>query len=222
MKAWFERFRRSLGFWSLHCVVSALPGFCIAMWLVGFSRNPVAPPAMLSALFTMILLLTSIMSIWPTLTDWRTLPSRGLRVGLQLRFICSVASLIVLGVVLASEGGDGHAILILMPDLWTGLGAVLSISLLSEPFGYGNPVSDVMDDSSDLGFAMIYLIALIDGLILCFMIFIVSFVSMLVLQIRDRKRFYQDGSAYGLWHRACEVGRLRIPQGKAQEAEEQG
>lgn len=190
MKAWFERLRRSLGFWSLHCVVSALPGFCIAMWLVGFSKNPVAPPAMLSALFTMILLLTSIMSIWPTLTDWRTLPTRGLRVGLQLRFICSVASLIVLGVVLASEGGDGHAILILIPDLWTGLGAVLSISLLSEPFGFGNSASEIMDGSSDIGFLMIYLIALIDGLILCFLIFIVSFVSMLVLQIWDRRRLY--------------------------------
>lgn len=194
MKEWFERVRRDLGFWSLQCVISALPGFCIAMWLVKLSKNPVALVAMLSALLTMILAITALASISTSLTAWRTLPSRGLRVGLLLRGICSGVSLIVLGVVLASEGGDGRAILIVMPDLWTGLGAALSITLLSEPLGFGNPASELMDGYPDLGFAMIYLIALIDGLILCFLIFIVSFVSMLVLQIRDRRRLY---SGYG-------------------------
>lgn len=35
MKEWFSRFRQNFGFWSLHCVVSAVPGFCIAL---GFCR----------------------------------------------------------------------------------------------------------------------------------------------------------------------------------------
>ena len=48
----------------------------------------------------------------------------------------------------------------------------------------------IMDGSTNISFAMIYLISLIHGLILCFLIFIVSFVSMLVLQIRDRRRLY--------------------------------
>lgn len=191
MKEWFKRFRRDLGFWSLQCVISALPGFCIAMWLVGFSGNAVAPLAMLAALFTMILAIAALASISPSLTAWRTLPSRGLRAGLMLRGLCSVISLIVIGVALAGGGrGDGHVILIVLPDLWTGLGAVLSMSLLSVPLGFENPASQVMDGHADLGFSMIYLIALIDGLILCFLIFIVSFVSMLVLQIRDRRRLY--------------------------------
>lgn len=58
---------------------------------------------------------------------------------------------------------------------------------------------------------MIYLISLIDGLILCFLIFIVSFVSMLVLQIRDRKKFYQREAAYGFQHPSRKVRGLDVP-----------
>lgn len=214
MKEWLSRFLRNLGFWSLHGVVSALPGFCIAMWMVRLSENPFAFVAMLSALLTMILVITSLMSIWPSLTAWQTLPSRGLRCGLVLRAICSGASFFIIITVLATNGRDGNPILIALPDLWTGLGAVLSISLISDFFGFGQPLSGIMDGSMNLSFAMIYLISLIHGLILCFLIFIVSFVSMLVLQIRDRKKFYQNAAVYGFRDPASEVGRMSIPQGR--------
>lgn len=190
MKEWFERFLRSLGFWSLHGVVSALPGFCIAMWMLRLSDNPFAFVAMLSALLTMIFVITSLMSIWPSLTRWQTLPSRGLRVGLVLRAICSGASFLIVITVLATNGRDGYPVLIALPDLWIGLGSVLSIALISDFFRLGNPLFGIMDGPANLSFGMIYLIALINGLILCFLIFIVSFVSMLVLQIRDRKKLY--------------------------------
>lgn len=202
MKEWFKRFLRSLGFWSLHSVVSALPGFCIAMWLVKLSENPSALAAMLSALLTMIFVIASLMSIWPSLTRWQTLPSRGLRLGLVLRAICSGASFLIIITVLATNGRDGNPILIALPDLWTGLGAVLSIAMISDFFGLGNPLSGIMDRPANLSFGMIYLIALINGLILCFLIFIVSFVSMLVLQIRDRKRFYLHVADCGLRDRS--------------------
>lgn len=165
MREWVSRFLRNLGFWSLHGVVSALPGFCIAMWLLRLSENRFALLAMLSALLTMIFVITSLMSIWPSLTHWRTLPSRGLRVGLVLRAICSGASFMVIITVLATNGRDGNPILIALPDLWTGLGAVVSISLISDFFGLGDPVSVIMDGPESLSFAMIYLIALINGLI---------------------------------------------------------
>lgn len=193
MKEWFNRFPRNMGFWSLHSVVSALPGFCIAMWLVRLSENPSALVAMLSALLTMILVITSLMSIRPSLTAWRTLPSRGLRCGLVLRAICSGVSFMIIITVLATNGRDWNPILIALPDLWTGLGAVLSIAWISDLFGFGQPFSGIMGRPTNLSFAMIYLISLIHGLILCFLIFILSFVSMLVLQMRDRKKFYQTG-----------------------------
>jgi len=211
MKEWFKRFPWSYGFWSLHGVVSALPGFCIAMWMVRLSENPSAFLAMISALLTMILVITSLMSIWPSLTRWQTLPSRGLRLGLVLRAICSGASFLIVITVLATNGRDGNPILIALPDLWTGLGAVLSIALISDFFGFGNPLSGIMDGPASLSFAMIYLIALTNGLILCFLILIVSFVSMLVLQIRDRRKLYQPGTEYG---HSCKVGRLEIPTGR--------
>ncbi len=208
MKEWLKRFPRNLGFWSLHGVVSALPGFCIAMWLLKLSENRFALVAMLSALLTTIFVITALTSIWPSLTQWRTLPSRGLRVGLVLRAICSGASFMVIITVLATNGRDGNPILIALPDLWTGLGAVVSITAISDFFGIRDPLSGIMGSPESLSFAMIYLIALINGLILCFLIFIVSFVSMLVLQIRDRKKLYRQGTEYD---HSCKVGRLEIP-----------
>lgn len=221
MKEWFSRFLRNWGFWSLHSVVSALPGFCIAIWMVRLSENPFAFAAMLSALLTMIMVITSVMSIWPTLTAWQTLPSRGLWCGLVLRAICSGASFLIIISVLATNGRDGNPILIVLPDLWTGAGALLSITWISDYFGLGNHQSRFIDGYTNLSFAMIYLISLIHGLILCFLIFIVSFVSMLVLQIRDRKKFYQNEVVNGLRDSASEVGRMRIPQGRGKGLEEQ-
>ncbi len=207
MKEYFSRFLRSLGFWSLHGVVSALPGFCIAMWIVTLSENPYALVAMLSALLTLILVIALIMSLGPSLTVWRTLPSRGLRCGLVLRAICSGVSFIIILTVLAEDGRYGGPIILVLPDLWTGLGAVLAIDWISDVLGYGEPLSRIMDNPANLSFAMIYLISLIHGLILCFMIFIVSFVSMLVLQIRDRKKFYKNAAVHELRDPAGVIGR---------------
>ncbi|MFM2199182.1 MAG: hypothetical protein RLZZ505_2614 [Verrucomicrobiota bacterium] len=223
MKEWSSIFLRSLVFWSLHGVVSALPGFCIAMWMVRLSENPSALLAMLSALLTIILVIASLMSFRPSLTAWRTLPSRGLRCGLVLRAICSGASFLIVITVLATNGRDGNPVLIALPDLWTGLGAVLTVAAISDFFSSGNPFSGIFDlgGPANLSFAMIYLISLIHGLILCFLIFIVSFVSMLVLQIRDRKKFYQNAAAYGFRDPDSEAGLSKIPQGKVQQVEEQ-
>lgn len=177
-------------------MVSAVPGFCIAMWFLELWKIPEAPFAMVAALLTFILLTTALASMSGTLLQWRTLPSRGLRVGLVLRAICSGVSFITLGVVLATDGSDGNELLLLLPDAWTGLGAALATGLLLIPFGHDvSPDRMMYGGGKNLGFMVIYLIALIDGLILSFLIFIVSFVSMLLLQIRDRKRFYRGRQA---------------------------
>lgn len=219
-KEWLPIFLRNLRFWGLHGVVSALPGFSIAMWLIRLSENQHGFAAMLSALLTLIVALAILSSIWPSLTAWRTLPSRGLRVGLTLRAICSGASFMVILTVLATNGRDGNPILIALPDLWTGLGAVLSIAWVAELIGTGQPLSGIMDGHENLSFGMIYLIALIDGLIIAFLIFIVSFVSMLVLQMRDRKKYHQGMATYGQPVISSEMGRLKIIRGESQEARE--
>lgn len=67
------------------------------------------------------------------------------------------------------------------------------------PFGHDVfPGRLMFGGGEELGFIVIHLIALIDGLILSFLIFIVSFVSMLLQQIRDRK-----GSHRGMGYAAC-------------------
>lgn len=161
------------------------------MWLLRLSKNPAAPWAMLAALVTFILAVTALTSLSETLIAWRTLPSRGLRWGLRMRGACSAVSLIVIGVALGRTNHKGDSLLFFIPDIWTGLGSLVSISWISDQLGYGNPLSHVLDGGTDLGFLAIYAIAIIDGAILCFIIFILSFVSMLVLQIIDRKALWR-------------------------------
>lgn len=194
MNVWWTRFQRNFGFWSLQCVISALPGFCIAMWFLKLHENPFAPHAMLAALATFILGVTALFSLSGNLTKWRTLPSRGLRLGLILRGISSGVSLIVIAVIMANSGNYENPVTLLMLDVWTGAAAVLPLALLSEPLGFVSPADQIINQQTNLSFLMIYAIAIIDGLILCFLIFIGSFVAMLILQIRDRKAMYGSRS----------------------------
>jgi hypothetical protein len=197
MNTWSKRFRRNLGFWSLQCVISALPGFCIAMGFLKLHENPLAALAMFAALGTFILVLNALASLSGTLTGWRTLPSRGLRLGLQIRGISSGASLMVIAAIIATGNDYQNPVIFVMPDVWTGAAALIPPSLLAEELGFKDPVGQFMDQETDLSFAMIYAISVIDGMILSFLIFIVSFISMLILQIRDRKAMYRNRPQLG-------------------------
>ena len=197
VQSWWKRFRENLGFWTLQCVISALPGFCIAMGFLKLSWKSGAPLGMMAAFLTIVILVNSFASLSETLTSWKSLPSRGLRVALHIRGVSSFASLMVIGALLVTSGSYENPVIILMPDIWTGLTSTILVSLLSMPFGLENPLAELTEAGTNLGFLTVYLIAIIDALILCFLMFILSFVSMLVIQIRDRRRMSPHGVVRG-------------------------
>jgi len=197
VQSWWKRFRENLGFWTLQCVISALPGFCIAMGFLKLSWKSGAPLGMMAAFLTIVILVNSFASLSETLTSWKSLLSRGLRVALHIRGVSSFASLMVIGALLVTSGSYENPVIILMPDIWTGLTSTILVSLLSMPFGLENPLAELTEAGTNLGFLTVYLIAIIDALILCFLMFILSFVSMLVIQIRDRRRMSLHGGVRG-------------------------
>ena len=174
-----------LRFWAIHCSVSFLPGLLIAGKFLDFAERPVAVLAMFAALATLIPVIAALTFRIRALRFEKTLVSRGLRLGLSLRALMVSLSVIL---ILAGDGGWAMRAMMLLPDVWAGLGAGLSVAWILESNGLDllsiiNPNAD-----SEIMFRTVYLLSILDGLILSFLVFILAFVSTLFLQIRERKR----------------------------------
>jgi hypothetical protein len=183
-------FRRSfpgkLGFWSVHCAINAVPSYLIAVVWLGLWNSLTAQLAMLAAVVTFILGYSVVTSWVSVLREGRNLFTRALHVGLVIRTIisCLTALAIPLG-----------PFLLFTPDLWCGLWAN---SLVSKVFGFAGLAARTDIDGrtgsvadsvlSGVGFLEIYATTLVEGLILSFMLFIFSFLAILILQMRDRRK----------------------------------
>lgn len=177
----FDAFRRNfpgkLRFWALHCTINALPSYLIAVVLLGLWPVMHAHWAMLAAVCTFIIGYAVFTSWVPILREGRNLFTRALKVGLVIRTVISVITLIAVPM---------GPVLLFTPDLWCGLWANAFVSwvLGSEPLAQrvGGSASN-----SDVGFFEIYATTLVEGLILSFLLFILSFIAIIILQMRDRR-----------------------------------
>lgn len=133
---------------------------------------------MLAAVVTFILGYAVLTSWVPVLRVGRNLYTRALKVGLVIRTIISI--LTILAVPLGTP-------LLFLPDTWCGFGAswvvsqVMGTELLPQRLGG-------LSSASRVSFLEIYATTLVEGLILSFLLFIFSFLSILILQIRDRRK----------------------------------
>lgn len=173
----FEIFLTKLRFWAIHCTINAVPSYLIAVVWLGLWGSMVAQFAMLAAVVTFIIgyaVLTSWVSV---LREGRNLFTRALKVGLAIRTVISV--LTVLSIPIATP-------LLFAPDMWCGLAAnwavseVLGTSTLAQRTGASTIGSQV-------GFLEIYATTVLEGLILSLMLFIFSFIAIIILQMRDRR-----------------------------------
>lgn len=176
----FEVFWRcfpgKLRFWTLHCIINALPSYLIAVVWLGLWPVAHAHGAMLAALCTFILGY-SILTVWlPLLREGRNLFTRALKVGLTIRTVISVITILAIPV---------GTPLIFAPDTWCGLAAsrVVSMVLGTRPL----PERIGGSGGGEVGFLEIYAITLLEGVILSFMLFIFSFIAIIILQMRDRR-----------------------------------
>ena len=177
----YEGFRKNfpgkLRFWAIHCIINALPSYLTAVvWLELWSVRQ-AQWAMLAAVCTFIIGYAVLTSWVPVLREGRNLFTRALKVGLVIRMVISVHTLIAVPLGL---------LLLFTPDLWCGMAAnwVVSEVLGTSPLGQRTGGSGV---SSQVGFLEIYATTILEGLILSFMLFILSFIAIIILQMRDRR-----------------------------------
>lgn len=170
-------FPGKLRFWALHCTINALPSYLIAVVWLGLWPVMRAHWAMLAAVVTFILGYAVLTSCVPVLREGRNLFTRALKVGLTIRMVISV--LTILAVPLGAP-------LLFSPDAWCGMGAswfvsqVLGTQPLPQRIGGSS-------GSSEVGFLEIYATTLVEGLLLSFLLFILSFIAIIILQARDRR-----------------------------------
>jgi hypothetical protein len=181
-------FKGKLKFWALHCVISALPSYLIVMVWLKQAANPTAHLAMLAAIATFVIGYSVLTSLPGPLTRKDTLLSRALRVGLILRMICSIIT------TLAVPTG---IFLLYTPDFWCGNLASTAVAKLFELLGHEAYIAGFMGRGSavhgvQIAFMEFYLVTLLEGLMLSLMLFIFSLIAVVILQMRDRKKFFVE------------------------------
>lgn len=183
-----DNLKGKLKFWSLHCAINAVPSYLIVLVWLNQARNPIAHLAMFAAVMTFVIGYSVLTSLPGPLVRKDSLLSRALRVGLIIRTILSIITFLAL---------PTGIFLFYTPDFWCGLAASNVVKFLYEFLGNEAVLAKAMDGSSannamTVGFMEVYLITILEGLILSFMLFIFSLIAVVILQMRDRKKYFSD------------------------------
>ena len=171
-------FPRQLRCWTIHCTLNSLPSFCIALGMLGLWKNPLSVLAMLCAIATFILLYAVFTSLVEPLANEKHVISRSLKLGTKIRAWISGLSLLVVFTPAAS----------ITPDFWCGLMAVMFTNSLARWAGAAGNFFNI--EGGNATFLPIYVTTMIEGFILSFLLFMISFFAVLFVQAKDRKRIF--------------------------------
>lgn len=172
-------FPRQLRYWTLHCLLNAAPSLGIALGWLGLWRSPSAWLAIFSAIAIFIGLYAFLTSLRGPFTDPDHILSRALRLGARIRAWISGLSCLVL------PTGIG---MMLTPDYWCGLLSIILLNGAASFFGergqFFNPDPAGATDS----FLPVFATTLLEGFILSFLLLMIAFFSLILLQVRDRRK----------------------------------
>ena len=173
----YSVFPRQLRFWTLHCVVNALPSFAIALCCLQLSENPVAIFAMLCGIGSFIALYATLTSLPGPLSDDRNILSRSLKAGAKIR--SWIAGLSLLTVFTPA--------LMISPDFWCGN---IAVSMVESLIGYFRSGFSI-ERMEHAGFLKIYLTTILEGFILSFLLLMISFFAVMILQAKERRKAFR-------------------------------
>lgn len=179
--AFRANFPRQVRYWTLHCILNALPSLGISLGWLKLIESPAATAAIFTAIATFILLYATATSLIRPTSDRSNLLFRSLDLGLRIRIAISILSLFAL----VEENHVRFA-----PDTWCGVAAGFCVDWLSRSLGFGqinsNPISDI-------GFFPIYAVTMLEGFILSFLLLMISFFALIFLQAKDKQKAFTGG-----------------------------
>ncbi|MCW1926458.1 hypothetical protein OKA05_28160 [Luteolibacter arcticus] len=175
-------FPRRLRYWSLHCALNSLPSLIIALWALELRHKPLAIAAMFSAIATFILLYATLTSLPGPLAEESNLLSKSLRLGTKIRSWISGVSLLLI----PAKG------LFFMPDFWCGWAAIGLYNWVLRTLGIWTQRFPMNRGNQPDSFLPVYTVTLLEGLILSFLLLMISFFALLVLQAKERRRSFAE------------------------------
>lgn len=175
-------FPRQLRYWSLHCLLNAAPSLGIALGWLGLWQHPSAVAAMFSAIATFILLYAFLTSLRGPFSDPDHLLSRALDLGARIRAWISGASVLVL---------PTGVFMVFTPDYWCGMASIGIVNGAARLLGASRPVFQAdIDGSNSASFLPVYATTLVEGFILSFLLLMIAFFALILLQMRDRRKAF--------------------------------
>lgn len=171
-----QEFLRQLRRWAGHCSLNAAPSFGIAVvWMELRSFDGIA--AMVCAILTFIVGYSFLTTVMRPLSESAHPLGRALRIGLIVRGVISVVSCACIVI---------PYLLFFTPDMWCGMLATEIVQWI-----YGNILQlpfQLERSPINVGFFAIYLITLLEGLLLSGILFIISFLSLVIITSLLRRR----------------------------------
>ncbi|MBK1828373.1 hypothetical protein [Haloferula rosea] len=142
------------------------------------ATKPLAILAMLLAILTFVVAYTVITSIDGLFNDPESLLSRALKIGVKFRLVVSLVSLPFLLPTAAA---------LFVPDVWAGMLAVGLVNGVGQwLLGGGGAMVGPTEGSPPM--LAVYATTIIEGLILSLSLLMISFFTLLVLQMKNRKK----------------------------------
>jgi hypothetical protein len=177
MKIDRARLPRQARYWTLHCGINALPSFIVAAFYLQMISQPACVIAMLLAILTFIAAYTVVTSLEGWFSDSQSVLSRALKAGVRIRLVLSLVSLPML---------LPTPVALFVPDVWAGILASSVVNAFGRMTGFGDAL--IAPDAGSVRAPAVYATTIIEGLILSFMLMMLSFFSLLVIQARERKK----------------------------------
>jgi len=172
---------RQFRYWALHCALNSLPSLGIAIFWLQMWRHSSAVLAMLAAIASFIILYTVATSIRGPLTEPGHLLARALRAGTKFRMVISLLSIPALF----------PPLMFFMPDMWCGLLASQLVSSAAQILRLQGNFNIAARGPEAPGFFQVYATTMLEGFILSFMLLMISFFAVIVIQRKERRRLYE-------------------------------
>jgi len=181
-----------LRYWSLHCGLTGLPSFCLALIYFNSTTNVVA---MLTGIATFIICFSAITSS----SLYRKLHSgivgRSIRLGTRIRMIVSLAGLPFLLPLIGHDVDQDNIpsmFVLFTADFWFGYAALMITAVVGQALG-GN-YNGIGSSNFEADFAFTYMTTVVEGLLISVSLVLIAFFTLIILNTKRRRQIHQEAT----------------------------
>lgn len=181
-----------LRYWSLHCGLTGLPSFCLALIYFNSTTNVVA---MLTGITTFIICFSAITSSSLYGKLHSGIVGRSIRLGTRIRMIVSLAGLPFLLPLIGHDVDQGSMpsmFVLFTADFWFGYAALMITSVVDQALGGNHKGFGSSNFEAD--FAFTYMTTVVEGLLISVSLVLIAFFTLIILNAKRRRQIHQEAT----------------------------